>query len=243
MVTKNEIKFINSLKKKKSRDLNDCFVVEGKKSISEFINSNYDIVKLYSINKFFFKNIENHFQIDYKLLKKISSLINPEDHLAIFKKREIKSFDYNSLIIALESIRDPGNLGTIIRTCEWFGVKQIVCSKDSVDLYNPKVIQASMGSFSRININYLDLKPFLQASNQEIFGTALKGESIYGLKSKINSGILIFGNEANGISSELLEIIDKKITIPRSKNQQFPESLNLASSLAIFLSEIKGRFS
>ena len=126
MVTKNEIKFINSLKKKKSRDLNDCFVVEGKKSISEFINSNYDIVKLYSINKFFFKNIENHFQIDYKLLKKISSLINPEDHLAIFKKREIKSIDYNSLIIALESIRDPGNLGTIIRTCEWFGVKQIV---------------------------------------------------------------------------------------------------------------------
>jgi len=243
MVTKNEIKFINSLKKKKSRDLNDCFVVEGKKSISEFINSNYDIVKLYSINKFFFKNIENHFQIDYKLLKKISSLINPEDHLAIFKKREIKSFDYNSLIIALESIRDPGNLGTIIRTCEWFGVKQIVCSKDSVDLYNPKVIQASMGSFSRININYLDLKPFLQASNLEIFGTALKGESIYGLKSKINSGILIFGNEANGISKELLEIIDKKITIPKSKNQQFPESLNLASSLSIFLSEIKGKFS
>ncbi|MDA9593622.1 RNA methyltransferase, partial [Flavobacteriaceae bacterium] len=188
-----------------------CFVVEGKKSISEFINSNYDIVKLYSINKFFFKNIENHFQIDYKLLKKISSLINPEDHLAIFKKREITSYDYNSLIIALESIRDPGNLGTIIRTCEWFGVKQIVCSKDSVDLYNPKVIQASMGSFSRININYLDLKPFLQASNLEIFGTALKGESIYGLKSKINSGILIFGNEANGISKELLGIIDKKI--------------------------------
>jgi len=83
--------------------------------------------------------------------------------------------------------------------------------------------------------SYLDLKPFLQASNLEIFGTALKGESIYGLKSKINSGVLIFGNEANGISTELLEIIDKKITIPRSKNQQFPESLNLASSLAIFL--------
>ena len=158
--------------------------------------------------------------------------------MAIFKKREIKSFDYNSLIIALESIRDPGNLGTIIRTCEWFGVKQIVCSKDSVDIYNPKVIQAAMGSSSRVNINYLDLKPFLQASNLEIFGTALKGESIYGLKSKINSGVLIFGNEANGISTELLEIIDKKITIPRSKNQQFPESLNLASSLAIFLSEI-----
>ena len=116
-------------------------------------------------------------------------------------------------------------------------------SKDSVDFYNPKVIQASMGSLSRININYLDLKPFLQASNLEIFGTALKGESIYGLKSKINSGVLIFGNEANGISTELLEIIDKKITIPRSKNQQFPESLNLASSLAIFLSEIKGKFS
>jgi TrmH family RNA methyltransferase len=243
MVTKNEIKFINSLKKKKFRDLNNSFVVEGKKSISEFINSNYDVIKLYSIDKSFFKNIENHFQIDFKLLKKISSLINPDDHLAIFKKRETKSLDYNSLIIAFESIRDPGNLGTIIRTCEWFGVKQIVCSKDSVDLYNPKVIQASMGSSSRININYLDLKPFLQASKLQTFGTALKGESIYGLKSKINSGILIFGNEANGISKELLEIIDKKFSIPRPKNQLFPESLNLASSLAIFLSEIKGKFS
>ena len=239
MVTKNEIKFINSLKKKKSRDLNDCFVVEGKKSISEFINSNYDIVKLYSINKFFFKNIENHFQIDYKLLKKISSLINPEDHLAIFKKREIKSIDYNSLIIALESIRDPGNLGTIIRTCEWFGVKDVVCSLDSVDCYNQKVIQSAMGSISRVNITYLNLKDYLKSFNSVIIGTSLSGKNLYDSNIKPNKGILIFGNEANGLSRELLKLTNFNLTIPKFNLNSFPESLNIASSLSIILGEIK----
>ena len=162
MVTKNDIKFINNLKHKKFRDLNNCFVVEGIKSINDFIDSNYKLIKLYSVDCSHFNDLNNQFQIDYKLLKKISYLTNPDDHFALFQKKEIQSINVNGLIIALESIRDPGNLGTIIRTCDWFGVNEIICSLDSVDCYNPKVIQASMGSLSRVSIKYLNLKGFFK---------------------------------------------------------------------------------
>ena len=239
MVTKNDIKFLKNLKQKKFRDLNKCFVVEGKKSISEFISSDYKLLKLYSVDCFFFENIDNQFQIDYKFLKKISFLSNPTDHIAIFQLKEIEPINNNNLIICLESIRDPGNLGTIIRTCDWFGVKDIVCSLDSVDCYNPKVIQSAMGSISRVNITYLDLNNFLKSTQTLKLGTSLDGKSIYKYDLNINSGIIVFGNEANGMSKELLGLTNANLTIPRNQKNNFPESLNLASSLSIVLAEIK----
>ena len=241
MVTKKDIKFINNLKQKKFRYLNNCFIVEGKKSIKEFIDSDFKIIKLYSVDCSIFTDTSNQFEIDYQLLKKMSFLKNPDDHIAIFQFKKTKPIKNNSLIIALESIRDPGNLGTIIRTCEWFGIKDVVCSLDSVDCYNPKVIQSAMGSISRLNITYLNLKDYLKSFNDLITGTSLSGRNLYDSNIKANNGILIFGNEANGISKELVKLTDFNLTIPRFNENDFPESLNIASSLSIILSEIKSK--
>ncbi|MAU62999.1 MAG: RNA methyltransferase [Flavobacteriaceae bacterium] len=238
MVTKNDVKFINSLKHKKYRQLNNCFIVEGKKSIIEFLKSDYQLIKLFSVDCSFFSKIKNQVKIENSLLRKISFLINPDDHVAIFKLNYSKPIDNENLIIALDSIRDPGNLGTIIRTCEWFGIKDIICSNDSVDCYGPKVIQSAMGSVSRVNITYLDLIKYLKSSKSKKIITSLNGESIYKYDESFDSGILVFGNEANGVSKEFFELMDYNISIPRFKNNKFPESLNLASSLGIILSEI-----
>ena len=236
MLSKNDIKLIKSLKYKKQRYLNKMFVVEGKKSVSEFINSKFDLHKLFSINISEF-SINNVIQVSQDDLEKISFLSNPDDHLAIFKIPNEKPLNKNNLLVGLESINDPGNLGTIIRTCEWFGVKDIVCSLDSVDCYNPKVVQSAMGSLYRINITYLDLTNFLKSESLNKFGTFINGESVYENKISTDNGIVVFGNEANGISSNLRSLIDVELTIPRFNNKSYPESLNLSNSLGIILSE------
>ena len=236
MLSKNEIKLIKSLKYKKQRYLNKMFVVEGKKSVSEFINSKFVLYKLFSINNSEF-NINNVFQVSHSELEKISFLSNPDDHLAIFKIPNEKPLNKNNLLVGLESINDPGNLGTIIRTCEWFGIKDIVCSLDSVDCYNPKVVQSAMGSLSRINITYLDLTNFLKSESLNKFGTFINGESVYENKISTDNGIIVFGNEANGISNNLRLLLDVELTIPRFNNKSYPESLNLSNSLGIILSE------
>lgn len=241
MVTKKEIKFLNSLKHKKFRQLNGCFIVEGKKSIKEFLDSDYDLIKLFSVDCSFFSKIENQVKIDNSLLRKISFLINPDDHVAVFKLNDVKQIDSSNLIIALESISDPGNLGTIIRNCEWFGIKDVICSIDSVDCFNPKVVQSAMGSISRINITYLDLYKYLKSSKNIKIGTSLNGKSIYQNNQSFDNGILVFGNEANGISDDLFKLMNCNFSIPRFKKNKFPESLNLASSLGIILSEIRRR--
>ena len=236
MLSKNDIKLIKSLKYKKQRYLNKMFVVEGKKSVSEFINSKFDLHKLFSINISEF-SINNVIQVSQDDLQKISFLSNPDDHLAIFKIPNEKPLNKNNLLVGLESINDPGNLGTIIRTCEWFGVKDIVCSLDSVDCYNPKVVQSAMGSLSRINITYLDLTNFLKSESLNKFGTFINGESVYENKISTDNGIIVFGNEANGISNNLRLLLDVELTIPRFNNKSYPESLNLSNSLGIILSE------
>ncbi|MBT6170672.1 MAG: RNA methyltransferase [Flavobacteriaceae bacterium] len=239
MVTKKDIKFINSLKHKKFRHLNSSFIVEGKKSIAEFLDSDYELIKLFSVDCSIFNKIKNQIKIDKSLLRKISFLINPDDHLAIFKLSDAKPINNNNLIIALESIRDPGNLGTIIRTCEWFGIKDIICSMNSVDCYSPKVIQSAMGSVSRVNITYLDLDTYLKSTKTIKIGASLNGKSIYQHNKSLDNGIIVFGNEANGISSGLFKLMDFNLSIPRFQNNNFPESLNLASSVGIILGEIK----
>ena len=191
MLSKNDIKLIKSLKNKKQRHLNNMFVVEGKKSVSEFINSSFDLHKLFSININDFNMIDVN-QISKFELGKISFLTNPDDHLAIFKMADQKPLNENYLLVGLESINDPGNLGTIIRTCEWFGIKDIVCSLDSVDCYNPKVVQSAMGSLSRINITYLDLTKFLKSKSLKKFGTFIDGTSVFENKIISNFSLLTF---------------------------------------------------
>ena len=236
MLSKNEIKLIKSLKYKKQRYLNKMFVVEGKKSIYEFINSKFVLHKLFSLDISEF-SVNNVVRLSKSELEKISFLSNPNDHLAIFKIPNEKPLNKNNLLVGLESINDPGNLGTIIRTCEWFGVEDIVCSLDSVDCYNPKVVQSAMGSLSRVNITYLDLENFLNSESLNRFGTFINGESVYENKISTDNGIVVFGNEANGISSNLRSLIDVELTIPRFNNKSYPESLNLSNSLGIILSE------
>ena len=239
MVSKKDIKLISSLKQKKFRFLNKSFVVEGKKSISEFLDSKFELIKLFSIDCSFFADINRQVEVKSEELKKISFFNSPDDHLAIFKIPNQKSINETRLIVALESIRDPGNLGTIIRTCEWFGVNDIICSNDSVDCFNPKVVQSAMGSLSRISINYLDLNSYLKNTKLNLTGMTLNGDSLYTNKSSFEKGILIFGNEANGISDKLLSVLNQNLTIPRSINSDFPESLNLSISVGIVLGEIK----
>lgn len=236
MLSKNDIKLIKSLKYKKQRYLNKMFVVEGKKSIYEFINSKFVLHKLFSIDISEF-SVNNVVRLSKSELEKISFLSNPNDHLAIFKIPNEKPVNKNNLLVGLESINDPGNLGTIIRTCEWFGVEDIVCSLDSVDCYNPKVVQSAMGSLSRVNITYLDLENFLNSESLNTFGTFINGESVYENKISTDNGIVVFGNEANGISSNLRSLINVELTIPRFNNKSYPESLNLSNSLGIILSE------
>ena len=242
MLSKRDIKLIKSLRLKKHRLTNKLFVVEGKKSISEFIQSNFSLFKLFSIDQQYFNLESKSTQITESDLKRISFLTNPDDHLAIFRIPEKKIIDDSKLLLGLDGINDPGNLGTIIRTCDWYNITDIICSNDSVDCFNPKVVQSAMGSLSRVNITYLDLKKYLSSKSFNKIGTFLNGESIFETKINFDKGILVFGNEANGISSNVENELKQKITIPRNNSNNYPESLNLSNSVGIILSQLSIKF-
>ena len=239
MLSKNQIKLITSLQQKKYRFANQLFFAEGIKVIQELLVSNFELVNLYS-TKDDFEEVSNDKKtvISESDLKKISALTTPNTCLAVFKMAVEKPIIESGLILALDSIRDPGNLGTILRLCDWFGINQIICSKETVDIYNPKVVQATMGSIARVNVNYIDLNVFIAQSKIPVFGTFMDGENIY--KSTLpQEGIIIMGNEANGISPELENLVKNKITIPRFGILQKTESLNVATATSIILSEFR----
>lgn len=237
MLTKNQIKLISSLNQKKFRNQHELFIVEGVKGIREFLNSRFKLHELYSIEEIFgIKSI----LISENELKKISSLTTPNTALGLFRMSEPGPVDESKLIVALDDIRDPGNMGTIIRLCDWFGIRDLVCSTTTVDCYNTKVVQATMGSLTRVNVSYLDLESFLKASKLEKFGTFMDAKNVYEERLPEN-GILILGNEANGISPAIEKLVDQKIAIPRFGNVQEVESLNVATATAILLSEFKRR--
>lgn len=239
MLSKSQIKLITSLKQKKYRQQHGFFVVEGIKIIKELIQSHLELHALYTTETFNI-NAKDEILITETDLKRISFLTTPNKALAIFKMPEVKAINNNRLIVALDAVRDPGNLGTIIRLCDWFGITDLVCSKETVDCFNPKVIQATMGSITRVNISYVDLEVFLKASNAAIFGAFMDGETVY-TKQLPETGILVMGNEANGVSKEVEAIISEKISIPRFGDLQATESLNVATATAILLSEFKRR--
>jgi len=158
--------------------------------------------------------------------------------LALFKIPVAKTIASNKFVVALDNVRDPGNLGTIIRLCDWFGIEELVCNAETVDCYNPKVIQATMGSITRVNVSYVNLENYLKKTEHPVFGAFMDGRNVY--KTDLpTSGTLVLGNEANGISPEIEDLITHRISIPRFGALQATESLNVATATAILLSEFK----
>ena len=237
MLSKSQIKLITSLKQKKYRQDLGFFVVEGVKTIKELLASSLKLHTLYTTESF---NIDatDEVLISETDLKRISFLKTPNKALAVFEIPKQTPIETKGLIVALDDVRDPGNLGTIIRLCDWFGIKQLVCSKATVDCFNPKVIQATMGSITRVNISYVDLETFLNDADIPVFGAFMDGENVY-KKQLPQHGILVMGNEANGVSKDVEALITEKISIPRFGDLQATESLNVAMATSILISEFR----
>ena len=239
MVSKNQIKLISSLHQKKHRQTHQLFIAEGIKGIQELLDAHFELEHLYTTQTDF-ETVAGNLKtlVTDADLKKMSALASPNTCLAVFKIPEVKAINSSGLIVALDDIRDPGNLGTILRLCDWFGIQQLICSKETVDVYNPKVVQATMGSIARVNVAYVDLIDFIAKSNLAVFGTFMDGENMY-TTNLPQEGIIVMGNEANGISSDLEKIIKNRLTIPRFGTLQKTESLNVATATAIVLSEFR----
>jgi TrmH family RNA methyltransferase len=238
-ISKNQLKLITSLSQKKYRQKHHLFIAEGVKVLNELLNSTFEIETLFCTDDFEVAISEKKIvRISETELKKVSTLKSPNKALGLFKIPKEKALQNSGFTIALDAINDPGNLGTIIRLCDWFGITQLVCSKDTVDCYNQKVVQASMGSLTRVSIHYTDLENYITKSNLDTFIADMDGENVY--KTKLpKEGILIMGNEANGVSEEIKSLLQYKISIPRFGETQETESLNVATATAILLSEFK----
>ncbi len=239
MVSKNQIKLITGLHQKKFRQAQELFFAEGIKVIRELLQSDFKLEHLYETEPLFPEvSIDQKSIISESDLKKISALTTPNNCLAVFKIPVQKPLVESGLIVVLDDIRDPGNLGTIIRLCDWFGVNQLVCSFETVDIYNPKVVQATMGSITRVSVHYRDLQPFLENTILPVFGTFMDGKNIYTEKLP-SEGIIVMGNEANGISAAVEKSTVNRIAIPRFGKLKQTESLNVATATAIILSEFR----
>ncbi len=247
MISKSKIKLIRQLKLKKFRDQHKIFVVEGNINTSDFLKSNTELVDIFVTERWIKPesisslNIEPEV-VSEKEMKQITALKNPSDILAVFKIPKVTELTsaYNDFIIALENIQDPGNLGTIVRTADWFGIKHIICSSSTVDAYNPKVVQATMGSLSRINIHYVDLGSTISNIRKPVYGAVLNGTPL-NKTGDIKPGVILIGSEAHGVSDELQELITHKITIPLLNNNQRsqPESLNASVACSIICYALK----
>jgi len=256
MLGKNKIKFINSLKRKKYRQLHRLFTAEGNKLVLELLDSDFRVKMLIALKSYIeagraesarqgkelLKKAAEVIAVSSNELKKISSLAEPQKVLAVAEipNRKIENTEIkNTLSLALDNIRNPGNLGSIIRTADWFGIKNVFCSPTCVDVYNPKVVQSTMGAITRVKVHYTELAQLLaqwsNKSNYEIYGSFLKGENIYGA-SLTKSGFIVLGNESRGISDALKPYISRRLYIP---NRGDSESLNVAAAAAVICSEFR----
>ena len=253
MLSKNKIKFIQSLDRKKYRDEYGVFLVEGNKLVNEALVSEFEIDLLVGTENFLSEKtivsnrIAEIIATDKESIKKASLQQSPQEALAVIKKTSLPISEANykgQLSLALDCIQDPGNLGTILRIADWFGINQIFCSNDTADVYNPKVVQASMGAIFRVKVFYVELPDFLAREKQKglpVFGTFMNGKNIYTQKLS-KEGILVMGNEGNGISEEIEKLVTEKISIPSfTENGSGSESLNVAIATAICCSEFRRR--
>lgn len=241
MLSNRQIKLIQSLKQKKFRSEHQLFIAEGEKIAAEVLNnSSYAVSAIYAtadwikLNSKALENYSSLVEVSENELKKISLLSTPNKVLILlhsaFKKPEMEA----PWTIVIDTLQDPGNLGTIIRIADWFGIQDVVLSENSVEVFNPKVIQSTMGSFMRVNVSYHDLLEWLPQQNRATYGAVLGGENLYKTKFP-ESGILVLGNESKGISPELLQLIDYQIEIPKRGGA---ESLNVSVACSIFSNEI-----
>lgn len=239
MLSKNGLKLIKSLHQKKYRTKNSLFIVEGIKGVNEFLNSKFSLYKLYYTSGYDrSSNSDKYEEISENDLNKISQLSSPNKVVALFEIPVQNELDENVFAVALDGVNDPGNLGTIIRLCDWFGISQLVCSKDTVDCYNSKVVQSTMGSLTRVSVVYTDLEFFISNSELPVFAANMSGEDVYNA-SLPKEVVLVMGNEANGISEPIEKLISNKLTIPRFGESQLTESLNVAMATSILLSEFR----
>ncbi len=239
MLSKNEHKYIQSLCQKKQRQEDGLFIVEGTKLINELLKSDFEIEKIYALSSWVPETptaalVTVVTDIE---LQKISLLQTPNQVLAIVKQKTVLALPLisNCFTLLLDGIQDPGNMGTIVRIADWFGISQIIASEDSVELYNPKVIQSSMGSFLRVNLWYTTLSSILQSAQVPVFGALLAGKDIH-TELPVTEGMLIIGNESKGISKSVMPYISHPITIPRIGSA---ESLNAAVAAGIIISHLK----
>ena len=240
-LSKNDVKFIQSLCHKKHRQTEGLFIAEGVKLVEEIIKSHFKVKKIYATDKWAVGKVHLGALLSVVSeddLARISTLQTPNQVLALVEQPIASAalpFS-NKLSLVLDGIQDPGNFGTIIRIADWFGVEQIVCSHSTVELYNPKVIQSTMGSFIRVPVSYANLPELLKNVNVPIYGALLSGDSIYTI-IKPAEGILVIGSEGKGIGAELLPLIKHPVTIPRIGGA---ESLNAAVATGILLSHLVG---
>ena len=243
MITKNQVKYIQSLGQKKSRDIENCFIAEGPKLVNELLTAeNCRIVQLFALKEWIDENPNASdrteiIEVSDAELEKISQLTTPNQVLAVIEKIQWKNDPEikGNISLALDTIQDPGNMGTIIRLADWFGIKNIFCSTDCADVYSPKVVQASMGSISRVRVEYTDILSWLKENNDvRIYAAVLDGRDITKME-KISEGIIVIGNESKGINAEMLKLANVQITIPGKGKA---ESLNAAVATGIILSHL-----
>lgn len=232
-LSKAQVKWVRSLQQKKHRDAEGVFVAEGAKCVEE-LRKAFELVLLATSDNATYTEIEQ-----------MSSLRTPQGVIGVFKKRAFNSEIPSGLLVALDGVQDPGNLGTIIRTCDWFGIHDILCSRDTADCYNPKVVQATMGALARVRVRYVDLPKeltLLRQSGLPLYGTLLEGENMYepyAIPDK-QRGVIIMGNEGNGISESIRKLITHPLLIPSYPiNASTSESLNVSIATAIVLAEFR----
>ncbi|MGJ8683524.1 MAG: TrmH family RNA methyltransferase [Nonlabens sp.] len=237
MVTRSRLKLIKSLSRKKNRDDHQLFLVEGYKSIQELSQTTLKCQQILVTEGHHALQDLPTDMISKKDMENISTLKTPPGYLAVFEMPQKREVSTEGLIVALDDVKDPGNLGTIIRLCDWFDISQIICSQETVDVFNPKCVQASMASLGRVQVDYMELDEYLTASQLDIFPTAMDGTSIYEMQLPA-SGIIVMGNESAGISEQIMAH-GTKISIPQYGAPPATESLNVAMATAVILGEWK----
>ena len=254
MISKNKIKYIRSLELKKNRNKEGVFVAEGHKVVDDLLALQPALLIVATAEWLKGKQLDAEtevIEVTDEELKKVSFLQHPQQVLAVFRQDQataIDSFEFSGidtteLSLALDGVQDPGNLGTIIRIADWFGIEDIICSKDTVDVYNPKVVQATMGSIARVRVSYMDLKQLFEVlpPTLPVYGTLLEGNNMYSEQLSHN-GIIIMGNEGKGISPQIRQFISKGLRIPNyPEGRDTADSLNVAVATAIICAEFRRR--
>ena len=249
MLTNNKIKLIKSLDKKRERVEAGCFVVEGEKMVRELLMSRFETIEVFAVQQYIDElpaNLKRKAEISAiseRDLERISFLKTPNKAVALAKLPEKRTpADLRGLSIALDNVQDPGNLGTIVRTAAWFGIANVFCSPDTVDVYNPKVIQSTMGAIFKVNVTYCDLAELAATARKAgipMFGTRLDGENLYAAKLP-NDAIVVMGNESKGLSAEISALMDSNLKIPSyAPPTSDMESLNVAVATAIVCAEFR----